>query len=140
MLIARGATTSRPMGLIRTPSSTRRESRARSITLSYVVRNADGLRTAAEILTGIGVKSECIERSPLWRHGPAMRFVNPSGHTIELTPGVVVGVPMAALVAEPHAGADLARPCRGARGRCRRRLRVRFSGHGTEGVRPHCRP
>jgi catechol 2,3-dioxygenase len=70
--------------------------------ISYVVRTADDLRTAAEILTGIGVKSECIEHSPLWRHGPALRFVNPSGHTIELTPGVVVGVPMAALVAEPQ--------------------------------------
>jgi catechol 2,3-dioxygenase len=70
--------------------------------ISYVVRNADDLLTAGEILTDLGVKSECIERSQLWRHGPALRFVNPSGHTIELTAGLVVDVPMAALVAEPQ--------------------------------------
>ena len=70
--------------------------------LSYVLRSADDLLLADKILSGVGLKSERIDRSPLWRHGPALRFVNPSGQTIELTPGVQVDVPMAALVAEPQ--------------------------------------
>jgi catechol 2,3-dioxygenase len=70
--------------------------------LSYVVRSADDLLAAERRLAELGVKSERIERSLLWRHGSALRFVNPSGQTIELTPGVLVDVPMAALVAEPQ--------------------------------------
>jgi catechol 2,3-dioxygenase len=70
--------------------------------LSYVVRCADDLLAAEKRLAEFVVKSERIERSPLWRHGSALRFVNPSGQTIELTPGVLVDVPMAALVAEPQ--------------------------------------
>jgi len=70
--------------------------------LSYVVRSADDLAAAETRLAQSGVKSERIERSPLWRHGSALRFVNPSGQTIELTPGVLVDVPMAAAVAEPQ--------------------------------------
>src|SRR5262249_57549960 len=69
--------------------------------ISYVVRSADDLLGSEKTLAKLGVKSERSERSQLWRHGPALRFVNPSGHAIELTPGVVVDVPMAALVAEP---------------------------------------
>jgi hypothetical protein len=30
------------------------------------------------------VKGERIERSQLWRHGPALRFTCPGGHIIEL--------------------------------------------------------
>ncbi len=70
--------------------------------ISYVVRNAADLLTAEKRLAELDVKGERIERSALWRHGPALRFKNPSGHTIELTPGVLVDVPMAALVAEPQ--------------------------------------
>jgi catechol 2,3-dioxygenase len=70
--------------------------------ISYVVRSADALLAAEKRLGELGIKSEPIERSQLWRHGPALRFTNPSGHTIELTPGVLVDVPMAALVAEPQ--------------------------------------
>ena len=54
------------------------------------------------LLVAAGVKTERVERSPLWRHGPALRFKNPGGQTVELTPGVNVDVPMAALVAEPQ--------------------------------------
>ncbi len=48
------------------------------------------------------MKSERIERSQLWRHGPALRFASPGGQIIELVPGVLVDMPMAALVAEPQ--------------------------------------
>ena len=70
--------------------------------ISYVVRSAPDLLIAEQRLTALGVKSEPIAHSLLWRHGPALRFTNPSGQTIELTPGVLVDVPMAALVAEPQ--------------------------------------
>jgi catechol 2,3-dioxygenase len=70
--------------------------------ISYVVRSADDLLAAEKRLADLGVKSERMERSQLWRHGPALRFTNPSGQIIELTPGVLVDVPMAALVAEPQ--------------------------------------
>ena len=70
--------------------------------LSYVVRSADDLLVAEKKLAEFGLKSERIERSPLWRHGPALRFINTSGQAIELTPGVLVDGPMAALVAEPQ--------------------------------------
>ncbi len=70
--------------------------------ISYVVRSAADLAGAEAVLDGSGVKTERVERSPLWRHGPSLRFRNPSGQLIELTPGVNVDVPMAALVAEPR--------------------------------------
>ncbi len=70
--------------------------------ISYVVREAVDLLRAEAILAEAGVKTERVEHSPLWRHGPALRFRNPSGQTVELTPGVDVQVPMAALVAEPQ--------------------------------------
>ncbi|MFZ0836958.1 MAG: VOC family protein [Xanthobacteraceae bacterium] len=70
--------------------------------ISYVVRDAEDLLIAEQRLAELGVKTEPIAHSPLWRHGPALRFANPSGQTIELTPGVLVDVPMAALVAEPQ--------------------------------------
>jgi catechol 2,3-dioxygenase-like lactoylglutathione lyase family enzyme len=70
--------------------------------ISYVVRSAGDLLAAERSLAELGVKTERIAQSPLWRHGPALRFTNPSGQTIELTPGVLVDVPMAALVAEPR--------------------------------------
>jgi catechol 2,3-dioxygenase len=70
--------------------------------VSYVVRSADDLLEAEKQLADLGVKSERIERSQLWRHGPALRFTTPNGQIIELTPGVLVDVPMAALVAEPQ--------------------------------------
>jgi catechol 2,3-dioxygenase len=70
--------------------------------ISYVVRNAADLTRAEAVLTNAGVDAERVERSALWRHGPSLRFKNPSGQVIELTTGVTVDVPMAALVAEPQ--------------------------------------
>jgi catechol 2,3-dioxygenase-like lactoylglutathione lyase family enzyme len=70
--------------------------------ISYVVRDAGALPAAEKRLAELGLKSERVDHSDLWRHGPALRFRNPSGQIIELTPGVVVDVPMSALVAEPR--------------------------------------
>jgi catechol 2,3-dioxygenase-like lactoylglutathione lyase family enzyme len=69
--------------------------------ISYVVRDAADLLDAQAILGEDRIKTEPVEQSALWRHGPALRFQNPSGQTLELTMGVNVLVPMAALVAEP---------------------------------------
>jgi catechol 2,3-dioxygenase-like lactoylglutathione lyase family enzyme len=71
--------------------------------ISYIVRSAADLPRAEAILAAAGIKAERVERSALWRHGPALRFRNTSGQIVELTPGVNVDVPMAALVAEPSA-------------------------------------
>lgn len=70
--------------------------------ISYVVRGADDLVAAKRTLDEKGVASEAVEQSKLWRHGPALRFKNPGGQTIEITTGVRVDVPMAALVAKPR--------------------------------------
>ena len=67
----------------------------------YMVRNAVDLAKADDKLTKAGVETKRIEWSQLWRQGPSLRFKNPSGQVIGLTPGVNVNVPMAALVAEP---------------------------------------
>src|SRR5215470_321371 len=50
--------------------------------VSYVVRSAADLLIAEQKLTGLGVKTECVAHSSLWRHGPALRFTNPSGQVI----------------------------------------------------------
>jgi catechol 2,3-dioxygenase len=71
--------------------------------IAYVIRSASDLPKAAALLDKAGVKAEQIEHSPMWRQGAALRFQNPSGHTIQLTPGVNVDVPMASVVAEPKA-------------------------------------
>ena len=55
--------------------------------ISYMVRSADDLLAAEKRLTDLSVKSERIERSQLWRHGPALRFTSPGGHMIEMVPG-----------------------------------------------------
>ena len=86
-----------PYSLVYTPGE-----KGKADHISYVVRSADALLTAEKRLTEVGVKSERVEHSDLWRHGPALRFGNPSGQIIELTPGVLVDVPMAAVVAEPR--------------------------------------
>ncbi|MFL6798555.1 MAG: VOC family protein [Xanthobacteraceae bacterium] len=65
--------------------------------LSYVVESVDDLIAAEARLKDVGAKTERVATSDLWRHGPALRFRNPSGQTIELTPGVMVHVPMGAL-------------------------------------------
>jgi hypothetical protein len=81
------------------------------------VHHIDDLLAAEELLTQAKVACETGSASPLWRHGPALRFKNPSGTTIELTTGVNTLVPMgvgghsAAIVAR----ADLLRPCDRAR-------------------------
>jgi catechol 2,3-dioxygenase-like lactoylglutathione lyase family enzyme len=71
--------------------------------ISYVVRELATLEMAAETLADAGVETELVEQSPLWRHEPALRFKTPNGHTIELTPGVDVDIPMAALTSRPAA-------------------------------------
>src|SRR3982074_2039048 len=86
-----------PYSLVYTPGA-----QGRLDHIFYVVRSADDLLAAEKRLTDLGVKSERIERSQLWRHGPALRFTSPGGQIIELVPGVLVEVPMAALVAEPQ--------------------------------------
>src|SRR5262245_24426871 len=47
--------------------------------ISYVVRSAADLLIAEQRLAELGVKNERVAHSPLWRHGPALRFTNPSG-------------------------------------------------------------
>lgn len=69
--------------------------------MSYSVRGSEDLLEAETRLLAMGVRCERVERSPLWRHGPALRFTNSTGQTIELTPGVRIDMPMAALIAEP---------------------------------------
>lgn len=69
--------------------------------IAYVVSSAADLPRAASILAKAGVKTEHVENSPMWRQGAALRFKNPSGQTIQLTPGVNVDVPMASVVHEP---------------------------------------
>jgi catechol 2,3-dioxygenase len=70
--------------------------------ISYVVHHIDDLVAAQALLTQANIACERVSASPLWRHGPALRFKNPSGHTIELTTGVNTRVPMAAAVARPQ--------------------------------------
>ncbi len=70
--------------------------------ISYVVTDVAALDSAEATLSAAGVETERIAASPLWRHEPALRFRTPGGHTIELTPGVNVPVPMAALVSRPQ--------------------------------------
>lgn len=71
--------------------------------ISYLVADLAQLDLAAALLAEAGVEHERVERSPLWRHEPALRFRTPSGHLIELAPGVDVESPMAALVSRPAA-------------------------------------
>ena len=72
---------------IRTRSFTPAASRGTSTTslMSYATRRS---RRSGELLAQSDVKPERVDQSPLWRHGPALRFRNPSGQTIELTTGV----------------------------------------------------
>src|SRR3981081_4646585 len=55
--------------------------------ISYVVRSADELLAAEERLTELGVKSERIERSQLWRHGTALRLASPGWENLKPRPG-----------------------------------------------------
>ena len=71
--------------------------------ISYIVSDLTQLDTAAALLTAAGVPHERIAASPMWRHEPALRFRTPSGHAIELAPGVDVEAPMAALTSRPAA-------------------------------------
>lgn len=71
--------------------------------VSYLVADLAQLDRAAAQLDAAGVAYERVERSRLWRHEPALRFRTPSGHLIELAPGVDVEAPMAALVSRPEA-------------------------------------
>jgi catechol 2,3-dioxygenase-like lactoylglutathione lyase family enzyme len=70
--------------------------------ISYVLTRAEDLSVAERLLTERGIKSTRMEKSSMWRHGPALHFKNPGGQTIELTPGVNVPVPMASWAAAPQ--------------------------------------
>jgi catechol 2,3-dioxygenase len=71
--------------------------------ISYSVADLDALATAEASLAEAGVEFERIDDSPLWRHREAVRFSTPTGATIELTPGVAIGIPMAELLPSPRA-------------------------------------
>lgn len=71
--------------------------------IAYVVRGTSDLAKAAALLAKAGVKAEQLVQSPMWRQGAVLRFSNPSGQTIQLTPGVNVDVPMASVVDAPEA-------------------------------------
>ena len=66
------------------------------------MHHIDDLLAAEDLLTQAKVACETGSASPLWRHGPALRFRNPSGTTIELTTGVNTPVPMGSAVAAPQ--------------------------------------
>ncbi len=104
--------------------------------ISYLLRSATLLSEAEACLSAAGVASERVQGSALWRHGPALRFKNPSGQIIELTAGVQVDVPMAALVAEPQVTpAPITLDHAVVRAvRCSGRLRVCRANHGTQGI------
>ena len=70
--------------------------------ISYLVHHIDDLLAAEELLTQAKVACETGSAPPLWRHGPALRFKNPSGTTIELTTGVNTPVPMGSAVTAPQ--------------------------------------
>ena len=70
--------------------------------ISYVVHHIDDLLAAEQLLTQAKIACETASASPLWRHGPALRFKNPSGTTIELTTGVNTPVPMGSAVTAPQ--------------------------------------
>ena len=70
--------------------------------ISYVVHDVEDLIAASELLEQSNIKPDRLDQSPLWRHGPALRFRNPSGQTIELTTGVNTPVPMGAAVSAPQ--------------------------------------
>jgi catechol 2,3-dioxygenase len=70
--------------------------------ISYLLKSADDLSSAERLLAGRGIDSSRVEKSLMWRHGPALQFKNPSGQTIELTTGVNVPVPMGAWAAAPQ--------------------------------------
>jgi catechol 2,3-dioxygenase-like lactoylglutathione lyase family enzyme len=71
--------------------------------ISYIVSGIAQLDAAVALLARADAPFERIERSPLWRHAPAVRFRTPAGHLIELAPGVDLAAPMAALTSRPAA-------------------------------------
>ncbi len=71
--------------------------------ISYDVANLQALFTAERILGDLGVATERVPTSDLWRHAPALRLRTPGGHRIELTPGVQIAAPMASVVVAPTA-------------------------------------
>ena len=70
--------------------------------ISYLLKSADDLSSAERLLAEREIASSRVEKSLMWRHGPALQFKNPSGQTIELTTGVNVPVPMSAWAAAPQ--------------------------------------
>lgn len=70
---------------------------------SYVVPTLGALDRAAEALELNGVTVEWVTESPLFQHGPAVRFLAPNGTTLELTVGADATVPVAEHVPPPAA-------------------------------------
>jgi catechol 2,3-dioxygenase-like lactoylglutathione lyase family enzyme len=69
--------------------------------VSYIVRDMDALHRAEMWLREVGTDFERIDDNEMWRGAPALRFRSPAGHLVQLSPGVDVAVPMAALVNPP---------------------------------------
>jgi len=70
--------------------------------ISYVVPDAAALAAAADTLRGKGIDVETIDASPLWEHGPAVRFRSPNGHVFELTTGVRTRTTIASAADRPE--------------------------------------
>jgi catechol 2,3-dioxygenase len=70
---------------------------------SYVVNSLGDLDRGAAALEEKGVVVDRIADSPLFRHGPAVRFAAPNGTTLELTIGVAARVPVSEHVPPPLA-------------------------------------
>ncbi len=62
--------------------------------ISYLVASFSAVADAAGRLENGGTAVERIARSPMWRHGPAIRFTFPNGTRIELSTGVNLPNPM----------------------------------------------
>ena len=70
--------------------------------VSYVVEDLSALERAADALQQAGVQYARVDESPLWRHQPAIRFLTPTGVTVELSPGVSIDLPMAEFLVAPR--------------------------------------
>lgn len=71
--------------------------------IAYRVADLQAVFAAERTLANLGVATERVPTSDLWRHAPALRVRTPGGHRIELTPGVRVPAPMASVVTAPAA-------------------------------------
>jgi catechol 2,3-dioxygenase len=68
--------------------------------VSYLVRDNSALEAARTRLEKAGVDVTDIEGQE-WKSAPSLRFHTPAGHTVELTTGIHVDLPVAAIVPVP---------------------------------------